>query len=207
VTITLYYHPFTRAGAVVTMLEEVGVSYDLHFMDFTKGAHKAPEFLALNPMGKLPTLTDGPVLVTEAAAVGLYLADRYASGRLAPALDDPDRGSFLRWTFYPSAVIEPACAAKGAGFEYRPASVGWGTYDSMLATVEHAIGDGPFLLGERFTMADVTMGTTLNFMLRFKMIDPKPAFVDYVARLSARPAWQRAAAINAREIAAHGLGG
>ena len=205
-SITLYYHPFTRAGAVVTMLEEVGVAYDLRFMDLGEAAHKAPEFLALNPMGKLPTLTDGAVLVTEAAAIGLYLADRYASGRLAPALDDPERGAFLRWTFYPSAVIEPACAAKGGGFEYRSSSVGWGTYDAMLATVEHAIGAGPWLLGERFTMADVTMGTTLGFMLRFKMIDPKPAFVDYVARLEARPAWQRAKAVNAAEIAAHDLG-
>src|SRR4051812_44419232 len=105
--ITLYHHPFSRAAGTLWALEEVDQPYELSFVDIMKGGQKAPEILAINPMGKLPTLTDGDVVVAEAAAIALYLADRYASGTLAPALDDPRRGTYLRWSFYAPSVIEP----------------------------------------------------------------------------------------------------
>jgi glutathione S-transferase len=97
-SLVLYHHPYSRAAGVLWMLEELGVDYELRFVDMLAGAHKVPELLALNPMGKLPILTDGDQVVTEVAAIGLYLADRYALGRLAPNFDDPKRGTYLRWT-------------------------------------------------------------------------------------------------------------
>lgn len=204
--IVLYHHPWTRAANTVWMLEELGVPYELRYLDVMAGAHKAPEILALNPMGKLPILVDGDAVVTEAAAIGLWLADRYGLGTLAPALDDPRRATYLRWTLYSPSVIEPAAAAHGGGWPAKATAVGWGTYESMLDTVERAIGDGPYLLGEQFTMADVTFGGTLRFLLRFKMVEARPAITAYVDRLDARPAYQRADARNAAIVAERGLG-
>lgn len=203
--IVLHYHPFTRASNVVWMLEEAEVDYELRFVDLMSGEHKRPELLALNPMGKLPTLEDGELVVTESAAIGLYLADRYAPGRLAPALDDPARGSYFRWSLFAPSVIEPGAAGKASGWTYKESTVGWGNYDSMLAAMESAIR-GPFLLGDTFTMADVIFGGTVRFMLQFEMLEPRPIFVDYVDRLKARPGAQRAEARNAAVIAERGLG-
>jgi glutathione S-transferase len=205
VAIVLYHHPYSRAAGVVWMLEEAGVEYELRWVDITAGAQKAPGFLQLNPMGKLPVLTDGAAVISESAAIGVYLADRYAPGRLAPALDDPARGTYLRWAFFSPSVIEPAAAAKPSGGQFNPGSVGWGTYEAMIAATEAAIGKGPYLLGERFTMADAILGGTLRYMLMFKMIDAKPAFSGYVQRLEQRPAFQRANAKNAAVMAEHGL--
>jgi glutathione S-transferase len=203
--IVLYHHPYSRAANVVWMLEEVGVEYELRWVDVMAGAQKSPEVVALNPMGKLPVIIDGAAVVTESAAIGLYLADRYAAGRLAPAVDDPARGTYLRWSLFAPSVIEPAAAAKPSGGNFNPGSVGWGTYEAMVNAAEAAIGKGPYLLGERFTMADVIFGGTVRYMLMFKMIEPKPAFEAYVARLDARPAYQRSSAKNAAVMAEHGL--
>ena len=203
--IVLYHHPWSRASGTVWMLEETGVDYELHWVDIMAGAQKTPEFLSLNPMGKLPVLVDGAVVVTESAAIGVYLGDRYASGRLAPALDDPARGSYLRWAFFSPSVIEPAAAARPSGGNFNAGAVGWGTYETMLDATEAAVGAGPWLLGDRFTMADVILGGTLRFMLTFKMIEPRSAFTDYVQRLDARPAYLRSVARNAAVAAEHGL--
>ncbi len=205
-SIKLYHHPFSRAANVVVMLEELGEPYALEHVNLMGGAHKTPEFLALNPMGKLPTIViDDEVVMTEQAAIGMYLADRYALGRLAPTLDDPRRATYLRWFFYAPSVIEPGCAAHSSKYEYRASAVGWGTYDEMLNTIEAAIGDGPWLLGDMFTMCDVMFAGTLNYMLQFKMLDARPAYLAYVDRFNARPAVQKAAAINGQAIKDHGL--
>jgi glutathione S-transferase len=206
-SITLHHNPFSRAATVVWMLEEVGVPYALKFVDFRANAQKSPELLALNPMGKLPVLEDGDLVVTEGAAIGLYLADRYALGRLAPLPDDPARGTYLRWSLFAPTVIEPAATAHFAKWEAKPGQVGWGTYETMLDGLEHALRQGSFLLGERFTMADVIFGGTLRYMLRFKMVEARPSFAAYVARLDARPAYQAAEARNGQSIQEHGLGG
>ena len=203
--IVLYHHPWSRASGTVWMLEEAGVDYELRWVDIMAGAQKTPEFLSLNPMGKLPVLVDGDVVVSESAAIGVYLGDRFASGRLAPALDDPARGTYLRWAFFSPSVIEPAAAARPSGGNFNAGAVGWGTYETMLDATEAAIGAGPWLLGDRFTMADVILGGTLRFMLTFKMIEPRPAFNGYVQRLDARPAFQRSVARNAAVAAEHGL--
>lgn len=204
-SVVLFHHPFTRAANVVWMAEEAGCDYTLRYVDIMKGAHKTPEILALNPMGKLPILVDGDTVVTESAAIGLYLADRYAPGRLAPALDDPARGTWLRWSLFAPSVIEPGSMANAAKWEFKPAQAGWGSQDAMLATMEAAIGRGPWLLGDRFTMADVIFGGTIRFMLRFGMLEPRPVFTDYAARLGERPALQASDAKNAAVMAEHGI--
>lgn len=196
-SIVLYHHPFSRAAGTVWALEEVGVEYELRFVDMMKGQHKQPEMLALNPMGKLPILADGDVVVTESAAIGLYLADRYAPGRLAPALDDPARGTYLRWSLFAPSVVEPGAMAKMAGWEYKPGQAGWGTHESMLDAMESAIAGKNFILGDQFSMADVIFGGTLRYMLRFGMVQERPAFTAYADRLDERPALKKADARNA----------
>jgi len=205
-SLVLYHHPYSRAAGVVWMLEELGVDYELRFVDLLSGAHKAPELIALNPMGKLPILTDGDQVVTEVAAIGLYLADRYALGRLAPKLDDPQRGTYLRWALFAPSVIEPGAIAKMNHWEAKASQVGWGTYESMLDGIEFALRDRQYLLGDSFSMADVIFGGTVRFMLRFKMIEPRPVFTAYDERLSARPALQRADARNAAIVEERGIG-
>ena len=204
-TITLFHHPFSRAAGSVWALEELGMPYELKFVDIMKGAHKAPDIVALNPMGKLPVLTDGDTVVTEAAAIALYLADRYASGRLAPPLDDPRRGTYLRWSLFAPSVIEPGSLAQRSGWEFKPSQAGWGEYTAMLSAMESALDGRDFILGDTFSMADVVFGGTVRFMLMFKSIDERPAFKAYAERLAQRPALQRADAKNKAVMEAHGL--
>jgi glutathione S-transferase len=204
-SIVLYHHPYSRASNVVWMLEEVGVAYELRSVDIMKGAHKVPDLVALNPMGKLPILTDGETVVTESAAIALYLADRYAYDRLAPAVDDAARGAYLRWSLFAPSVIEPGTMAKQAGWVYKQAQAGWGSYDAMLNAMESAISSGAYILGDNFSMADVIFGGTLRFMLAFKTIEARPSFTAYAERLAQRPALQRAEARNATQRAELGL--
>jgi glutathione S-transferase len=187
------------------MLEEAGVDYELRFVDIFTGAHKAPEIVLLNPMGKLPILTDGEQVVTEVAAIGLYLADRYALGRLAPPPDDPKRGTYLRWSLFAPSVIEPGSLAKTNSWSAKASQVGWGTHEAMIEAIESAVVDREFLLGDTFSMADVIFGGTLRFMLRFKMLEGSPTITAYADRLGARPALVRADARNAAVIEEHGL--
>lgn len=205
-TITLYHHPFSRAAGALWMLEEVGQPYELRFIDISAGEQKQPELIALNPMGKLPTLTDGDAVVTESAAIGLYLADRYAPGKLAPAFDDPRRAPYLRWSLFSPSVVEPALMAKLEGWTYRESAAGWGSYDSMILAMKSALR-GDYVLGDKFSMADVIFGGTIRYMLMVKMLESDPVFTAYAERLSARPALQRADARNAEIVRERGLGG
>lgn len=200
----LYHHPFSRAANAVWMLEEVGIPYELRYVDLMKGAQKAPDVVALNPMGKLPILVDGDAVVTELAAIALYLADRYAYGRLAPRVDEPARGTYLRWSLFAPSVIEPGCIAKSGGWSFREGQAGWGSHDAMLSAIERAVAKG-FLLGDTFSMADVIFGGTVRYMVMFKMLEPRPAFSAYTERLVSRPAYLRAEARNAEVRDARGL--
>lgn len=196
-SVVLYHHPFSRAANVIWMLEEVGIPYELRHVDILKGGQKAPEILALNPMGKLPILTDGDTVVTESAAIALYLGDRYSYGTLAPRVDDPARGTYLRWSFFAPSVIEPGAMAKMANWTFKDGQAGWGSYDAMLAAMESAVEGRDFVLGDTFSMADVVFGGTLRYMLAFKMLEPRPSLQAYADRLAARPALQRSEARNA----------
>jgi glutathione S-transferase len=181
--VTLYHHPFSRAAGTVWALEEVGVLYELRFVDIMKGEQKKPDLVGLNAMGKIPVLTDGDAVVTEGAAIALYLADRYAYGKLAPKVDDSARGTYLRWSLFASAVIEPGASAKANQWPCKDAQVGWNA----------------------FTMADVIFGGTLRYMLMVKGLEARPAFTAYVERLASRPALKRADERNMKVMAEHGL--
>jgi len=204
-SITLFHHPYSRAANVVWMLEEIGVPYELRYVDLHAGEQKKAEVLALNPMGKLPILTDGDAVITESAAIGVYLADRYALGRLAPALDDPKRGTYLRWSFFAPSVIEPGAMAKMAGWGFKEGAAGWGSHESMLAAMKSALEGRAYLLGDEFSMADAIFGGTVRYMLRFNMLEPHPLFTAYADRLAERPAAKRAEARNAAVIDERGL--
>jgi glutathione S-transferase len=204
--ITLYHHPYSRAAGSLWPLEEAGVDYQLEWVDIQKGEQKQDAFLAKNPMGKLPTLVDGDVVVTEANAIAMYIADRYAAGKLAPALDDPKRGTYYRWICFAPAVIEPAATAAMYKWDAKPGQVGWGTLADTLKAVDAALGTGPFVLGDQFSMADVVLGGTLRFMTMFKMFEASPTVAAYIARLNERPALQRADARNQAITKERGLG-
>lgn len=204
-SIVLYHHPFSRAANVVWMLEEVGVPYELRHVDIAANEQKSAEILALNPMGKLPILRDGELVVTESAAIGLYLADLYAPGRLAPDLTDPARGTYLRWSFFAPSVIEPGAMAKASGWTFRESNAGFGNYDAMIRAMLTAVTGRDFLLGNEFSMADMIFGGTLSYMLRFNLLEALPEFKAYTERLEQRDARQRANGINAKTMAEHGL--
>ncbi|AKF10266.1 glutathione S-transferase family protein [Sandaracinus amylolyticus] len=205
-SITLYHHPYSRAANVVWMLEELETPYELRFVDIMQGEQKTDAIRSMNPMGKLPILKDGDLIVTEVAAIGLYLADRYASGRLAPKIDDPARGTYLRWSFFAPSVVEPGSTAKLYGWNAKPAQVGWGAYDEMLAAIESAISGREWLLGSQFSMADCIFGGTLRYMLDFEMMAPTPSLSAYADRLRARPAAKRADERNRAIAKERGLG-
>ena len=193
------------ALSVFVSLKVKGIDFELRTLDLSVGQNTGADYVAASLTARVPTLVDGDLVISEAAAIALYLADRYASGQLAPALDDPRRGTYLRWSFFAPSVIEPAVMTKHSGWEVKDSAAGWGTYDTMLAAAEGAIGRGPFLLGEQFSMADVVFGGTLRFMIGFKQIEPSPAFTAYVERLDARPAALRAEAKNAQMRKSLGL--
>jgi glutathione S-transferase len=203
-SVILYHHPFSRAAGALWLLVEVGVPYELRFVDTRQGEQKRPEFLSLNPMGKLPTLKDGNAVVTELAAIGLYLADRYAPGKLAPPLDDPRRGTYLRWSLFSPSVVEPGLMAKASGWKYTESAAGWGNYAAMIDAMKSAVARD-YILGDTFSMADVIFGGTLRYMLRFKLLEPLPAFTTYAERLEQRPALQRADERNAAVVEERGL--
>ena len=205
--IVLFHHPFSRAASVIWMLEELGEPYELKYVDIMKGAQKDPEIVKLNPMGKLPIVVDGDAVITESAAIALYLADRYSLGKLAPQLNDPARGTYLRWSFFAPSVVEPGAMAKSNDWTFKPGQAGWGTFEAMIASMESAIAGKQFVLGDHFSMADCVFGGTVRYMTRFKMIEDTPALSEYAARLAARPAAQRADARNIAIAKAHGLGG
>ena len=204
-SLVLYHHPYSRAAIVLWMLEELKLPCDIKFVDLKQGEQSQADFRQKNPMGKLPTLMDGEIAITETAAIGMYLADRYSYGDLAPKIDEAARATYLRWIAFAPAVIEPACYAQFSKWEYQPSQAGWGSYENMLNSIEEAIGAGPWLLGDKFSMADVLFGGTLRYMLRFKMIEARESFIAYAARLDARPASIAAAAKNEAIAKEHGL--
>lgn len=195
--ITLYGATPSRASIVHWMLEELGEPYRYHRLNLMKGEHLKPEFLALNPMGKVPVVTDGDVVVSEVSAICCYLADTYPKAGLAPAIGDPLRGPYLKWLFFAPSCIEPAMMSQMFGWEtanmdpMRRGAIGWRGLETVLDAVAAALHPGPHILGARFTAADVVIGSSLGWGMMFKGIPERPVFKEYVARLHARPAWQR----------------
>lgn len=192
--ITLHYAPRTRALATMWALEELGVDYQVQLHSFAEGTNKTPEFLALNPMGKLPTVVDDGQVCAETGAIFLWLGDRYSVDVLAPSPTSAERGDFLRWLFFAGSVVEPCLGERFFKWELPPAQVAWGSYARMERTLTTALEAGPWLLGERFTLADVAVGAGVRFGVKFGAIPADGALGAYVERLEAREAFVRAAA-------------
>lgn len=196
--IVFYWNPRSRAQMAHWMLEEVGAPYRKILVDFEKNEQKAPDFLKINPMGKLPTIVHRGTVVTETAAIIAYLADAFPQAGLAPAPGDPRRGAYYRWLFFGAGCFEPALLdtmMKRPPVE-RKMAVGWGSYDDVLSALKTALATGPYLLGETFTAADVYIGAELGWAMMFGAPNVKgdKVFDDYVARVQGRPAYKRATA-------------
>jgi len=202
--LVFYTNPMSRGRIARWMLEEVGQPYRTEIMDYA-GAMKTPAFLALNPMGKVPVLTHGNAVVTETAAICAYLADAFPAAGLAPAPGSAARAAYYRWLFFANGPLEAAITNKTFGFEVpanKTMSVGYGTFGHVMDMLEHAVTAGEFLAGDAFSAADVYLGSQIGFGLRFGTIEPRQAFQDYWARISARPGYARATEIDDALIAA-----
>ncbi|WP_299424501.1 glutathione S-transferase family protein [uncultured Shimia sp.] len=197
--LTLYFAPRTRSFAALWLLEELGEPYQLESFDFATGRHKQADYLALNPMGKVPLVVDGETPVPEIGAMAIYIADRYVAAGLAPAATDAARPAYLRWMFFASAIMEPAFAQKLFGWEASAATVAWGSYEQMMQVLADGLTEGPWLLGETFSAADVVVGNNLVFGQMIGIIPTDGPIGEYLVRLKAREAFQRAEAIEMRE--------
>jgi len=196
----LYYNPMSRAAITRWMLEEVGADYELVHLDFEAGENRRADFLAINPMGKLPTLVlpDGTVM-TESAAIAAHLADRYPDAGLAPAMGTSERATYYRWLFFAPSCIEPAASEVMMRRDSAPLpkkSVGWGSYDDVIDTLESQLSPGPYLTGDRFTAADLIIAATLRWMTlfgapRLETSNPIQAFIE---RATDRAAYRRSQA-------------
>jgi glutathione S-transferase len=202
-SITLFHAPHSRSGAVRILLEELGAPYTLQVLNLKANETRAPAYLERNPMGKVPAILHGDALVTEQAAIMTYLADLFPQAALAPALDDPLRGPYLRWMAFHGACFEPAVIDLALKREPAPPSMSpYGDYDTMLSTLTQQLRAGPWLLGERFSSVDILWGSALGWTTAFKLVPELPEVVSYIARLNARPAAQRVAAQDAELAAA-----
>ena len=196
--IKLYWSPRSRSFTAIWLLEESGLPYERVLTDISTGAQKAPEYLAINPMGKVPALQDGEAALGEAAAICAYVADRYPETGLAPDITDPLRARYLQWLFFTPSCMEPAIIQIYTKLEVPPSTAAWGSATQTFDVLDAALQKGPWILGEKFSAADITIGSGLNFAVRmFKMLPSRPSFDAYLDRVVARPAFQRAEKIAA----------
>ncbi|MCH9752487.1 MAG: glutathione S-transferase family protein [Alphaproteobacteria bacterium] len=184
-----YWCEQTRAFRIAWMLEELGEPYERIRVGIRDGENKDdPDFRAASPMGKVPALSDGPVKLWDSGAICLYLADKYPDAGLTVALDDPERGAFLQWLMFTNAIVEPALVEKFSGMEPKPDTYGHGSFDSMIATLEAGLQTGPWILGDRFTAADVLLGSSVHFMDLFGILPDNATLKVYLNRCRERPA-------------------
>ena len=189
----LYWCPRTRSFSALWLMEETGQPYERVLIDLNKNDQKSPDYLKINPMGKVPAIQDGDVSVAESAAICAYVAERYPEAELAPPVGDPRRAKYLQWLFFGPGCIEPAMVQVSTKIEMNPVAAGWGDAQRVFDVLDDALAKGPWLLGETFSAADIIIGSGLNFSVRlFKMIASRPSFEAYIERCRARPAFQLA---------------
>lgn len=199
--IIFYTNPMSRGQTIRWMLEEVGEPYDTEILDYASTMKTEP-YLSVNPMGKVPAIRHNGKVVTEVAAICCYLADAFPQAGLAP--DPADRADYYRWTFFTSGPIEAAFSNKAAGWEPTPERqrmFGYGNYDLAIGTLEKALTGRNYIAADRFTAADLFVAANVNFMLAFKLLEPKAVFTDYAARMTDRDAYRRAKDIDGKLIA------
>ncbi|HYD88077.1 MAG TPA: glutathione S-transferase family protein [Vitreimonas sp.] len=203
-TLTFYTNPMSRGRIVRWMLEEVGQPYETVVLDYAT-TMKGADYLAINPMGKVPAIRHGDVVVTEAAAICAYLADAFPAAKLAPPSGDKLRGPYYRWLFYGAGPVEAMASNQGLGVvvpEDKRPMVGYGSREQVMDTLEYAVSRGDYLVGDSFTAADLYLGAQIGWGLQFGTIEKRPAFETYTARILGRPAAARARQIDDDLIAA-----
>jgi glutathione S-transferase len=189
----LYWSPRSRSFTTLWLMEEAGQPYERVLVDIHKGTQKTPEYLAVNPMGKVPALKDGEATLAETAAICAYVAERCPEAKLAPPVGDVRRAKYLQWLFFAPSCIEPAMLQLATKLEINSTSAGWGDAQRVFDVLDAALSNGPRILGEHFSSADIAIGSTLNFGVRlFKLVPSRPSFEAYLGRCAARPAFQRA---------------
>lgn len=193
-SITLYHASPSRSSIVLWMLEEIGEPYDIRLLKLSEGDNLKPDYLAINPMGKVPALRHGETIVTEVAAICTYLADEFQQKKLSIPVGDPRRGVYLKWLFFAPGCLEPAVTDRAAPRKEpaRRAMLGYGDFDTTMNVLARAVEKGPWLMGDQFTAADVVIGANIRWGTIFKLIPERKEFLDYSARIAARPAVQRA---------------
>lgn len=197
-TLTHYTNPQSRGRITHWMLEELGEPYDTVWLDY-ESAMQAPEYLMVNPMGKVPALKHGDTVITEAAAICSYLAARFPEKGLTPATDDPALGIYYRWLFFAAGPLEQAITVHSQAWEIKPEqemTLGFGNYTKTMEALKTALEIGSYICGEQFTATDVYVGSQIHWGLMFGTIEKCPLFEAYVERLSERPAFQRSEQIN-----------
>jgi glutathione S-transferase len=194
--LTLYHAAPSRSSVVRWMLEEIGEPYDIKLLRLAEGDQQKPDYLAINPMGKVPALRHGDVIITESAAICAYLADAFPRAGLNVPIGDPRRGPYLKWLFFGPGCLEPAVIDRAAPRKEEPrrAMLGYGDFETVMNVLAKALERGPWLLGEQFTAADVVIGANIRWGMIFKLLPERKEFLDYAARIAARPAAQRAEA-------------
>lgn len=190
----LYHAAPSRSATVRWMLEEVGEPYDIHLLKLSEGEQQKPDYLAVNPQGKVPALRHKGVVITEVSAICAYLADEFPKAGLSVPVGDPRRGAYFSWLFFGPGCLEPAVLDRAFPRKEpaRPGAVGYRDIDALADIVEKAVMGTPYLMGERFTAADVVIGSALRWGTMFKLIPERAGFKLYIDRLAARPALQRA---------------
>lgn len=194
--LTLYHASPSRSSVVLWMLEEIGEPYDIHLLSLAAGDNLKPDYLAVNPMGKVPALSHNGTIITEVAAICTYLADAFPQKKLNVPVGTPQRGVYLKWLFFAPGCLEPAITDRAAPRRDPPrrAMLGYGDFDTTMNVIAKAVEKGPWLMGEQFTAADVVIGANIRWGTIFKLIPERKEFLDYAARIAARPAAQRAEA-------------
>jgi glutathione S-transferase len=201
--LVFYTNPMSRGRVVRWMLEEVGEPYKVEVLEYAS-TMKGRDYLAINPMGKVPALRHGNVVVTETAAICAYLADAFPKNRLAPAPGDRLRAPYYRWLFFTAGPFEAAASNKVLGFVLPPdreRMMGYGNFDKVVSTLEAAVSTGDYLVGKSFTAADLYVSSQIGFGMMFKTLEPRPAFERYWQRMSARPAYASATQLDDEKAA------
>lgn len=200
--LVLYTNPMSRGRIARWMLEEVGADYRTELLDYGTSM-KAPEYLAINPMGKVPAIRHGETVVTECAAICAYLADAFPDAGLAPPPER--RGAYYRWLFFAAGPLEAAATNRMMGFELpaeKESMAGYGNFTLVMDTLQKRLGESPYVAGEAFTAADVYVGAHVGWGMQFGSLEARPGFAEYWARVNDREAYRRANALDAAAMPA-----
>lgn len=202
--VTLYHSPRTRSQGVQALLEELGAPYELHVLNMKLDEQRKPAYLAINPLGKVPAIEHRGAVVTEQVAIYIYLADAFPGAGLAPAINDPLRGPYLRWLVFYGSAFEPALIDRARKVDPgMRAMSSYGDYDAVIALVRSQLAKGPYLFGEQMTAADILWGTALGWTTSFGLVPRTEEISAYIDRIAARPAVVKVSKQNNELAAAH----